>query len=65
MYDILDNIKRNLESSLVDLTFSPNYLKNKIREIEDYLDELLSRLEGYEAVLKQAEMELEQYQLHE
>ena len=64
MYDILHNIKRNLESSLSDLTQSPVYWENKIREFEEYLKICLSRLKDYEILLEEAEMEFEQYQLH-
>ena len=65
MYDILTNLKLNHERFLDILRLSPDDFNYEIREIEDYLDELLSRLEGYEAVLQQARMELEKYQLHE
>ena len=64
IYEILTYIKYKLEFVLRNLNLSPDDLNYKIRQIEDYLKECVSRLEHYEILLEEAEMELEQYQLH-
>jgi len=64
IYEILTNIKYKLEFVLRNLNLSPDDFNYKIRQIEDYLKECVSRLEHYEILLEEAEMELEQYQLH-
>ena len=65
IYEILTNIKHRLQFVLRNLNLAPGDLNYKIRQIEDYLKECVSRLEHYEILLEEAEMELEQYQLHQ
>ena len=65
IYEILTNIKNKLEFVLRNLNLAPDDFNYKIRQIEDYLKECVSRLEHYEILLEEAEMELEQYQLHQ
>ena len=65
IYEILTNIKNKLEFVLRNLNLAPDDLNYKIRQIEDYLKECVSRVEHYEILLEEAEMELEQYQLHQ
>ncbi len=60
IYEILTNIKGKLEFVLRNLNLSPGDLNYKIRQIEDYLKESVSN----EILLEEAEMELEEYQLH-
>ena len=64
IYENLTNIKGKLEFVFSNLRLTPGDLNYKIRQIEDYLKICLSRLEDYEILLEEAEMELEQYQLH-
>ena len=65
IYEILTNIKNKLEFVLRNLNLAPDDFNYKKRQIEDYLKECVSRLEHYEILLEEAEMELEQYQLHQ
>ena len=64
IYEILTNIRYKLEFDLRNLNLSPGDLNYKIRELEIILKKRVSILEGYENLLEEAEMELEQYQLH-
>ena len=59
IYEILNNVKDRLEFVLRNLTLSPDDLNYKIRQVEDYLKLCFSRLEEYEALLEDSEIELD------